>query len=192
MLGMLEHARLSLAAPLVSEQARRGSARWQCDTERPPAPPAHALLVQGGCELMAKHNLSGLFQAGSSHSGLRNSLSSRPFPSFLSLALPVFPMAFHSSSWTYFLLLWQVWQVWTIKFYEWLPLLQLITLRITWETINGTTSSESFFLLFNPSGISAWFLSACHLSRCHVSTIWGLCWTCCGQEPALPANFSAR
>ena len=56
MLGMLEHARLSLATLLVLEQAGRGSTRWRCDTERPQrrpqrAPRAERLRADGTAQL---------------------------------------------------------------------------------------------------------------------------------------------
>lgn len=135
-LSVPEHGNPISCNGVVLEKVCEENARWQCDTERllaraarSPWLPAEKTCADGKAKIIPFVPRSKIWLLSQEFSP---SLPPTPLPSFPSLALPVFPMAFHSSSWMYFLLFWQVWQVWNIKLYEWLPLLQLITLRITW------------------------------------------------------------
>lgn len=116
-----------------------------------------------------------------------------PLGFFLSLALPVFPGASHSSAWMYFLLFWQVASLAGLE-REALWMVTIAANNYTKDHVIDNKWSHkckeifsTFFFFFFFS--SAWFLTLCHLSVCHI--ILDLHWTCHDQEPALPAHFNA-
>lgn len=172
------NSRFYFGAVLPSKQEMAAQYRTQA---------AHSILgwLQGKRGLRAKQNPSRFFHAERFDFCLKNS-SHPPHPHpgfFLSLALPVFPGASHSSAWMYFLLFWQVASLAGLE----REALWMVTIAANDYTKDHVIDNKwnhkckeifstfFFFFFFN----SAWFLTLCHLSVCHI--ILDLRWTCHDQ-----------